>query len=209
MAKQSGKRQQAIPTVERIKKMQARDISRLKDETLRQLSKEAYEALATRAISLFNKRMAQIEKKGLSQYAFAQNKYIADIDLSSTPSRASAARQVAAIRNFFGAKTSTAAGIQKMLSKEESRLSNLAQTKIEFASEEERKRFWSAYQEFMNQNPEYDNMQGSDRVQQYLAESTFWKTRGFNADDLAEVLTKAKERGSRNVTVRSRRRFRF
>ncbi len=202
------KRQQKIPTIERINKMQARDIMRLQDDTLRRLSASAYKALASRATSLFNKRIAQIEKKGLGGYAFAQ-KYTSDIDFSSPTTRAAAARQVAALRNFFGAKTSTAAGIQKIIAKEEARLSDLAKTKIEFSSEDERKRFWSAYSEFMNQHPEYDNRQGSDRVQQYLAESTFWKTRGFTADDLSDLLTKAQERSARNVSIRARRKFRI
>ena len=39
-----------------------------------------------------------------------------------------------------------------------------------------------AYDEFMHQHAEYDNKQGSDRVQQYLAQSGFWTKRGFTAD---------------------------
>lgn len=204
----ANKRQQKIPTIERIQKMQARDIMRLSDDTLRRLSTEAYKALASRAVSLFNKRIGQIEKKGLGDYSFARERYVTGIDFMTPLDRWSAARQVASMRNFFGAKTSTAAGIQKFLKAEQARLSELAGTKIEFASEEERKRFWSAYTEFMHQHAEYDNVKGSDRIQQYLAESTFWKTRGFTADDLNEVLEKAQERGLHDVTVRARRRFR-
>ena len=202
------KRQQKIPTIERIQKMQARDIMRLTDDTLRRLSTDAYKALASRAVSLFNKRMAQIEKKGLGEYSFARERYVTGVDFLRPLDRFSAARQVASLRNFFGAKTSTAAGIQKFLHAEESRLSDLAGTKIEFASEEERKRFWSAYTEFMHQHAEFDNVKGSDRIQQYLAESTFWKTRGFNADDLNEVLEKAQKESANNVTVHARRKFR-
>lgn len=202
------KRQQKIPTIERIEKMQARDIMRLTDDTLRRLSTDAYKALASRAVSLFNKRMAQIEKKGLGDYSFARERYVTGVDFLRPLDRFSAARQVASLRNFFGAKTSTVAGIQKFLHAEESRLSDLAGTKIEFASEEERKRFWSAYTEFMHQHAEFDNVKGSDRIQQYLAESTFWKTRGFNADDLNEVLEKAQKESTNNVTVHARRKFR-
>lgn len=203
------KRQQKMPTIERIQKMQARDIMRLTDDTLRRLSTDAYKALATRAVSLFNKRMAQIEKKGLGEYSFARERYVTGVDFLRPLDRFSAARQVASLRNFFGAKTSTAAGIQKFLRAEESRLSDLAGTKIEFASEEERKRFWSAYTEFMHQHAEFDNVKGSDRIQQYLAESTFWKTRGFNADDLNEVLEKAQKESAKNVPVRTSRKFRI
>lgn len=202
------KRQQKIPTIERIQKMQARDIMRLTDDTLRRLSTDAYKALASRAVSLFNKRMAQIEKKGLGEYSFARERYVTGVDFLRPLDRFSAARQVASLRNFFGAKTSTVAGIQKFLRAEESRLSDLAGTKIEFASEEERKRFWSAYTEFMHQHAEFDNVKGSDRIQQYLAESTFWKTRGFNADDLNEVLEKAQKESANNVAVHARRKFR-
>ena len=203
------KRQQKIPTIERIEKMQARDIMRLTDDTLRRLSTDAYKALASRAVSLFNKRMAQIEKKGLGEYSFARERYVTGVDFLRPLDRFSAARQVASLRNFFGAKTSTVAGIQKFLHAEESRLSELAGAKIEFASEEERKRFWSAYTEFMHQHAEYDNVKGSDRIQQYLAESTFWKTRGFNADDLNEVLEKAQKESANSVTIRARNKLRF
>lgn len=202
------KRHQKIPTPERIARMDARDITRLTDETLRKLSADAYKALANRATTLFNKRMALIQKRGLSDYAFA-SKYIPFDTTKPADTRQQAARQIAAYRQFFTSKTSTVGGIRKVLQAEESRLSELSGTNLTFESEEQRKNFWSAYMEFMNQHPEYDNRYASDYVQQYLAESTFWKTRGFTSEDLDLVLTKAQTKGASGLNVRTSRRTRF
>ena len=161
------KRQQKIPTLERISKMDARDITRLTDDTLRKLSSDAYKALADRATTLFNKRMALIQKRGLSDYAFA-SKYVPFDTTQSADTRQQAARQIAAYRQFFTAKTSTVSGIRKVLQAEESRLSELSGTNLTFESEEQRKNFWSAYMEFMNQHAEKNTRDNSARIQRLI-----------------------------------------
>ena len=174
---------------ERIAKMSARDIMRIKDERLNTATANELKLIAERSAQLFLKRQKQIEKAGLSNFAFA-NKYLKDVGFQFSSTRNELLRDVARYRQFFGAKSSTKQGIIKVMTEQEERLSNLAGQEIKFATDEERTRFWEAYDEFMHQHAEYDNKQGSDRVQQYLAQSGFWTKRGFTADDLIDLLNK-------------------
>ena len=108
----ANKRQQKIPTIERIQKMQARDIMRLSDDTLRRLSTEAYKALASRAVSLFNKRIGQIEKKGLGDYSFARERYVTGIDFMTPLDRWSACFEVILRYDISSGLRSAEAGIR-------------------------------------------------------------------------------------------------
>lgn len=179
---------------ERIAKMSARDILRIKDERLNTATANELKLLAERSAQLFLKRQRQIEKAGLSDFAFA-NKYLKNVGFQFSSTRNEFLRDVARYRQYFGAKSSTKQGIIKVMSEQEERLSRLAGQEIKFADEKERTRFWQAYDEFMHQNSEYDNRQGSDRVQQYLAQSDFWQKRSFTADDLTELLNKVQGKG--------------
>ena len=75
-----------------------------------------------------------------------------------------------------------------MIEREERRIfkSKVGFFEDENFNEDMRIRFWSAYQEFMNQNPRF--LYDSDKVQQFLGRSSFWRTRDFTADDLDELL---------------------
>lgn len=174
---------------ERIAKMSARDILRIKDERLNTATANELKLLAERSAQLFLKRQRQIEKAGLSDFAFA-NKYLKNVGFQFSSTRNEYLRDVARYRQFFRAKSSSKQGIIKVMSEQEERLSKLAGREIKFTTDEERTRFWNAYDEFMHQNSEYDNKQGSDRVQQYLAQSDFWTKRGFTAGDLIDLLNK-------------------
>lgn len=175
---------------ERIAKMDARAISRISDERLRRLNTREAIEMATRAKTLVDKRLQGIYRAGLFEYSFAKKYMGGELMAEQKMTRSAALRTIAKARKFFEAQTSSAARIRKVISAEEGRLSQLAGRDIKFSSPEMRSRFWSAYMEFMNDNPEYNNKFDSDRVQQMLAESGFWQTRGFTSEDLETVLTK-------------------
>lgn len=97
-------------------------------------------------------------------------------------------REVWRVMKFARAKTSSVQGAKEYWKAEDRRIFHDTVTHM---SEHQRKRYWSAYMEFINQNPfAYDY---SERVQQVLAQMSFWKRRKWNAQDLTEMLYKVTE----------------
>lgn len=186
---------------ERIAKMSAHDISRISDERLRRLNtREAFE-LSKRVGELVWKRMTAIEKKGLTYMAGAE-RYLSDQNynfMAQPETRAQAIRDIAHGRQFFGAKSSTVKGIERILKEQDDRLSKLAGKKISFSSEQARTDFWKAYQEFLHQHTEFDNQRDSDRIQRFFAEAGFWRTRGYTAEDLELALEYMKARSASDL----------
>ena len=186
---------------ERIAKMSAHDISRISDERLRRLNtREAFE-LSKRVGELVWKRMTAIEKKGLTYMAGAE-RYLSDQNynfMAQPETRAQAIRDIAHGRQFFGAKSSTVKGIERILKEQDDRLSKLAGKKISFSSEQARTDFWKAYQEFLHQHTEFDNQRDSDRIQRFFAEAGFWRTRGYPAEDLELALEYMKARSASDL----------
>lgn len=197
---------------ERIAKMSASDISRISDERLRRLNtREAFE-LSKRVGELVWKRMTAIEKKGLTYMAGAE-RYLSKKDynfMAQPETRAQAIRDIAHGRQFFGAKSSTVKGIERILKEQDERLSQLAGKKITFSSEQARTDFWKAYQEFLHQHSEFDNQRDSDRIQRFLAEAGFWRTRGYDAEDLELALDYMKARNASDLaSVREQMKERY
>ena len=186
---------------ERIAKMSASDISRISDERLRRLNTREALELSKRVGELVWKRMAAIEKKGLTYMAGAE-RYLSEKKynfMAQPATRAQAIRDIAHGRQFFGAKSSTVKGIERILKEQDDRLSKLAGKKITFSSEQSRTDFWKAYQEFLHQHSEFDNQRDSDRIQRFLAEAGFWRTRGYDAKDLELALDYMKARNASDL----------
>lgn len=174
---------------ERISKMSARDILRITDERLRKATTAELDNLVARAQSLFGKRMHNIYKQGLGNFAYAAESKIDPLLGSKTPeSRYEASHMLAMFREFFRSKTSTPQGIKAFLKEEESRLSSYAKRDIHFETESQRKNFWSAYMEFLHTNKVFDDKVWSERIQQALGEMSFWTDSEFTASDLTHLL---------------------
>ena len=92
--------------------------------------------------------------------------------------------RVTALKDFLENKRSTYTGLRKYYKEEEARI--FGKSGFSFNSEDERTRFWRAYDEFMHQNPAFYDQ--STRVQQAIGRTTFWRQHDFTADDLSNVL---------------------
>lgn len=172
--------------------LSALDIARLNKAQSRQLEKRYYKAAQG--------RLKTIEKQGLTSYA--AERYLGDErpTLSTGASSIySVKHKVTILKEFLNAQSSTAAGIRKVWSKEEARISRAAETNIEWKNEDQRKRFWSAYKEFMHQNPRF--IDESERVQRFLGRTTFWKYRSFTAEDLSNLVDALD--GKKGVDIRA------
>lgn len=92
--------------------------------------------------------------------------------------------RVTALKDFLENKRSTYTGLRQYYKKEEGRI--FGKTGSAFNSEDERVRFWRAYDEFMHQNPAFYDQ--STRVQQAIGRMTFWRKHDFTAENLSDIL---------------------
>ena len=84
---------------------------------------------------------------------------------------------------FVRAKTSTVKGAIEFWQKEESRILGPEATPM---TEDQRKRYWSAYMQFMR-DTKYQYKDASERIQQYLGQMGFWREKRFTAENIAEL----------------------
>ena len=94
--------------------------------------------------------------------------------------------RVTALHDFLNNDKSSYTGLKKFYAKEEMRV--FGKKGAGFKNEDQRTRFWRAYEEFMHQNPVYIDQ--STRVQQFLGRESFWRHRDFSMADFNELLTK-------------------
>ena len=84
---------------------------------------------------------------------------------------------------FVRAKTSTIKGAIEFWQKEESRILG---PEADPMTEEQRKRYWSAYMEFMRKTKNVHRDE-STRIQQYLGQMAFWRESRFTSENLDEL----------------------
>ena len=108
--------------------------------------------------------------------------------LGNKATRNSLLHRNVALQEYLRSESANLESTKSMIEREERRIfkSKVGFFEDENFNEDMRIRFWSAYQEFMNQNPRF--LYDSDKVQQFLGRSSFWRTRDFTADDLDELL---------------------
>ena len=170
--------------------LEASDINRLTKKDLLSLEKR-YAKAATQRIERI--------KKNTGMPSYAADRYLG----TQTPKVSSPRSTIQQLRHkvvkyqsFFEGKTSTVKGTKKVLAEEEKRIFD---DRKGFLNDKQRTRFWSAYMEFMNQNPIYIDQ--SERVQEFLGRSTFWRRRSFNQADLNTILSKLEN--SEGVDIRA------
>lgn len=180
------------------------DLVELTPEDIGKMSKRESLTLERRLREATSRRMKSIEKAGMHSFAF--ERYIGDKlpeKATLSDSRQSIQHKIAIYHTFLEAKSSSVTGIRKVWKEQESRI---FKRRGGFNSEDERKRFWSAYNEFIHQNPRFANRYESTRVQQYLGEMSFWREGSYTADDLASLLDKMdarkpRARGGFNIDI--------
>lgn len=158
--------------------LSAEDIGRLTKKQSIQLEKRLYKAAKSRLDTIYKHGMRSIK----AEYSFGA-------EYPEKPSNSASIyatkHRVTALKDFLESDKSTYSGIKKFYQKEELRI--FGERGAGFKSEDERIRFWRAYDEFMHQNPQFYDQ--STRVQQFIGRETFWRRGEFTAMDLNNILT--------------------
>lgn len=161
-------------------------------EDLNKLTAKESRSLERRLRKVAEKRLETIEKHG--SYSPAASAYLPNgLPKLSKPSdsRQLSMHNIAQLKTFLGAQSSTLTGIRKITKETEKRIfgaDNKGSPLYHFASPEDEKRFWKAYDEFLHQNPLFGLE--STRVQQFLGSLDFWKYRDYDASDFTALLDK-------------------
>lgn len=159
--------------------LEATDINRLTKKDLLSLEK--------RYVSAAKKRISNI-KSSTGMPSYAADRYFGTQEPKASSARSTIQKlrhQIVKYQNFFDAQTSNVKGTKKLLLEENKRIFGDG---VGFRNDAERTRFWSAYMEFMNQHPIY--LDQSEKVQEFLGYSTFWRTSSFTQEDLDNLLSK-------------------
>lgn len=186
-----------------ISRAKLSDLVNLNPETLAKLTKKESRSLEKRLHKEVERRLKVIEKHGLSSYA-ADKYFGGDVPTlsSATTKRQGIQHNIVSMQTFLSSKSSSYTGIKQIWKDEEKRIFG---KEGGFKSEDERKRFWAAYTEFQHQNPALLYGQGaSTRLQQFLGRETFWRQRGFTADDLENLYSKMMNFATGGVDIRAR-----
>lgn len=164
-------------TVSDLLSLTAEDIGRLNKRQSIQLEKRLYKVASQRLKTIYKHGMYSI-KAERTFGADYPSKPANNATIYATKHR------VTALKDFLESPQSTYTGIKKYYQKEEARI--FGKRGAGFKSEDERIRFWKAYDEFMHQNPTF--LFESTRVQQFIGRETFWRSRDFTAEDFNNIL---------------------
>lgn len=148
----------------------------------------------------YKRRVGQFKRHGLTSYA--------QISLEGSVSEPAKKRKVkdmtrnqllmefARYSKFFHDKTSTIEGIKEVNLEQDKRIFGTDEKGIAKGrmNEEDRKNFWSVYDEFIHQHSELISMYGSERVQQAISEVILEVADPLN---FGEILNRATEKLSK------------
>lgn len=159
--------------------MTAEDIGKLtRDQSVR-LEKRLYKETKKRLDTIYKHGFRSI----IAEYNFGD---AYPEKPSNKPSIYATKHRVTALHDFLSNDKSSYTGLKKFYAQEEIRV--FGEKGAGFKNEDQRTRFWHAYEEFMHQNPIFYDQ--STRVQQFLGRETFWRHRDFNSADFNSILTK-------------------
>ena len=172
-----------------ISKMSLKQIMDFTWEDISKLNAKESRVYYNRLKKFAKQREARISKAGEYSSALENNLPRGIPAIKRNSSRNEIQHNIASVRSFMESPTSTLTGIKTQRKVTSARIFGVdkkGRPKYTFSGVEEERRFWSAYHEFMNQNPTY--LFESNRVRQFLAQETFWKTRDFTQGDLNSLL---------------------
>lgn len=171
---------------------------------LNKLNKKEAARVLKSAIYQFKKTERSFKKAGITSPAmesyFGTEKEYRKINPEDT--RGKYVHEIQRMMTFFRSKTSTVEGTKAYWEEQEKRIFGTVDENgvlhpkqnleiDEHLSEEERKRFWSAYSEFMHQHKSKDSE--SNRIQQAFAQAGFWRKRKYDAEDFRKILAMINE----------------
>ena len=185
-----------------IKHAPLADLVNLNDDELARLDKKESQELTKRFRKAASRRLNSVKKTFYVSYAAEE--YFGGQELPDLPpknaSRQKLQHSAISLKEFLKAETSTLKGIKNVLKREEARIFGVEQKDgtykkvnkdLGFKTENERKRFRSAYMEFVNQHPEeMIGARDSTRLQQFLGRESWWRWREFTADDISALVNK-------------------
>ena len=183
-----------------IAKASLKDLLSLSAAEIGKLTRDQSVRLEKRLYKVAKTRLDTVYKHNLSSYA--AEAYFGDVypdKPSKTATVQATKHRVTILKEFLNAETSTYAGIKRVFKAEEKRI--FGKKGDGFQDEDERKRFWNAYMEFMHQNPRFYDQ--SARVQQFLGRESFWRNREFRASDLSKIVKKLDNESIEGVDIRA------
>ena len=183
----------AVKLPKPISKMSIKALLDLDWDTIRQFDTKQSLSYEKRLRVVTEKRLKTIKK--YKEYSGAAETYFGKVGIpevsTSKSTRNEMQRKIATYKDFLESKTSSLTGLRKVRKEAEKRIfgtNKKGEPKYKFTNLEEERRFWKAYEEFMHQNSIYFNQ--SFRIQQFLGQETFWKTRDFTQSDFNSLLVK-------------------
>lgn len=156
-----------------------------------------------KASGLYSHATEQNFPKGLPKVSYSKSVQTIKPGMNIKGIRNESQHNISALKSFLEHESSTVTGIKAARKRQAIRIfgeNKRGRPNYQFSSLEEERRFWAAYDEFKNQFPTYSLF--STRIQQFLGEETFWKTRDFGMGDLNSLLVRMQSTEGR-VDIRS------
>ena len=174
----------------KLKNLSPEKLGRMKEEQIRQILTEARKVVKTQA--------EKFEKYSSTVYSPAYEKikdyYGESAENVESMTRNQMLSEVFRLQDFVNAKTSTIPGARKVALEQDKRIYGVDKfgRPNYRMSVDEREKYWSLYQEFLNQNPSGERAYTSDKIQEFLG-SMAKSNRGEKLDFNAETLDRLKQ----------------
>ena len=154
------------------------------------LTKTEAERVLRSGIYQVNKRRKEFNKYGITSPAF-QAYYGKDAQKGKikTPKDATVQQlwhEVEKAMMLIRSKTGNIKGAIDYWANEEKRILDDDAKRM---TERQRERYWAAYMEFMKETNYKYYRDGSERIQQYLGQMTFWRKKKFSQEDIDKLIT--------------------
>lgn len=156
-------------TYEYIKNLDPEVIGKMQSTELKKTLEQARKKYET--------RVGQFDKQGKYFYSYARTKmddYYSEVGKPSIKkiSRNRAMAELFRLQEFFNSKSSTVKGARDVNREQDIRIFGIDDNgkPIKKMTSEQRKAYWTLYEEFTNQHPNYEYIYGSNSIQQYLGD---------------------------------------
>ena len=152
-------------------------LASLTSQDLNALSRRQAQGLLREARKKFQARVRQLEKVASSVYSHSLNKmqdFYSETE-TKAPSQTNlqdAKKELARLRDFFASEGSTVEGARKIQREQDARIfgeDEFGRPKSRMTLNQ-RKRFWSIYEEFSSSYTNAEYLYGSNRIQQFLGQ---------------------------------------
>lgn len=158
-----------------MEKISLQRLKRMSPEEISQLSRDEMRSLVTQARKMATKRLRTFEKEP-SVFSYAVDKlsgyYEDGMEGVKKETRNRLMQEVFRLQSFFNARTSTVRGSRAVAREQDIRIfgstdDGKPKRRMTWA---QRERYWSLYDEFINQKKNAYYIFTSDKIQQYLGE---------------------------------------